>query len=364
MIDTGIRMIIAGGKTGGHLFPGIAVAQAVRVMEPGAVILFVGTGGAFETRTLDRYGFDHTAITVSGIKGLSIIRRLSALMKLPMAAVQAIGILRRFSPSLVLGVGGYSSGPVVLAAKMLGIPTALQEQNSIPGITNRILARVVDRIFTGFERTQGFENLDTVVNTGNPVRRQASLTEEKKCENNPFTLLVTGGSQGAVSLNRAVVAALGDADLPAGFRVVHQTGAVDEADIRAAYEGLGIQAEVRAFFDDLPLWQTRADLVVCRAGAGTLAELTELGRPMILVPYPFAADDHQRYNAQSLVDKGAARMVLDKDLGTGELAVIIKELLVDPDELERMAGASAACAKLDADRVIARQCLDMARKKE
>lgn len=361
MSNASVKILIAGGKTGGHLFPGIAVALALQELA-GADILFVGTGSEFESATLDRYGFDHTCVTVSGIKGRGIWGKLTSGMKLPLSLCQAISILFRFRPDLVLGVGGYSSGPVVIAASLLGVKTAIQEQNSIPGMTNRILSRFADVIFTSFERTRGFEANPKVMYTGNPIRRQVPSVSQAGPDRQAhrFTLLVTGGSQGAASINKAVLKAVSLLEHPDTMEIIHQTGPRDEAFVNEHYISLGIKATVGKFFHDMPELMAAADLIICRAGAGTLSEITCLGKPSILIPYPFAADDHQRFNAEALVDAGAAWMILDGDLSGEKLKTTIESARNHPEVLAAMAGAATQMGRPGADKTIARKCLELA----
>ena len=229
-----INIIITGGKTGGHLFPGIAIAQAILNIEPESRILFIGTNDKFETKTLDKYDFMHESITSIGIKGKTLFQKIQALFTLPVSIIQARGIIKRFRPDLVIGVGGYSSGPVVLCAKMCGIPTAIQEQNSVPGVTNRILAWIVDAVFTSFKDTifnkdtkfeffGRFFNNKKIIYTGNPVRRNKNIQKpESICfqdkKDSKFTILVTGGSQGAKSINTAFINAVKQIKSPGKFR--------------------------------------------------------------------------------------------------------------------------------------------------
>ncbi|MDY0374846.1 MAG: undecaprenyldiphospho-muramoylpentapeptide beta-N-acetylglucosaminyltransferase [Desulfobacterium sp.] len=353
-----LNILIAGGKTGGHLFPGIAIAQAFSDRVPGTRILFVGTGQPFETSTLDCYGFAHTAISVSPIKGRGLVGKLAALVRLPLSLVQAIAVLRKFKPDLVLGVGGYSSGPVVVAARFLRIKTAVQEQNTIPGITNRILSRVCHLVFTSFEDTRGLSKRAVVHHTGNPVRKLKTRNKEAGAgaEKSPldhcpaensreldpavFNLLVTGGSQGARSINQAMMGAMALLDDPASIRLIHQTGVSDEAEVARTYQDLNMNGEARAFFDDLPDRMAGADLIVARAGAGTISEIISHGKPSILVPYPHAADDHQRFNAEAVVNRGGAEMILDRELSPERLKIAIEAL--ENDREKRLAMGRAA----------------------
>jgi UDP-N-acetylglucosamine--N-acetylmuramyl-(pentapeptide) pyrophosphoryl-undecaprenol N-acetylglucosamine transferase len=353
------RVIIAGGKTGGHLFPGIAVAQALQRREPAVRILFVGTATPFETKTLGAYGFDHTAIFSRPLKGRSLFQKLAGTAAILVSLVQSLWIVWRFKPDFVLGVGGYSSFAVVLAAWILRIPTAIQEQNAFPGITNRMLARLSKVIFTAFDTTRGFsENPKTQV-TGNPVREQGPVVQTRETgvadiASTDFVLLVTGGSQGAASINRAVMdMAARMTDLKDLF-ILFQTGIGHDTDVRETLQSLGIRTRVQPFFSDMPALMERSDLVICRAGAGTLSELAVKGVPAILVPYPHAADDHQTHNAESVAGHGAALVVADRELSGNGLYQMVMGLKSDPSQLKRMAEAMAKLAKPDAaDRIAA-----------
>ncbi|ACN14383.1 MurG1 [Desulforapulum autotrophicum HRM2] len=367
-MDKPLKIIIAGGKTGGHLFPGIAIAQAFSAAVPGTRILFVGTGETFETTTLDRYGFDHTAISISGIKGKGLMGKLSTALRLPVSLVQTFTIIRGFKPDIVMGVGGYSSGPVVLVARLLNILTAIQEQNTIPGITNRILSRICHVVFTSFKSTRGLSKNAVIHHTGNPVRKsdiqssgsvQSDFGQGSGC----FNLLVTGGSQGAHSINQAMVGAMTLLKDPAAVFLVHQTGKADAAEVADAYHTLGVNGVARAFFDDLPQRMAGADLIVSRAGAGAISEITHLGKPSILVPYPHAADDHQRFNAQAVKDQGGAVLILDRDLTPERLKTIIEDLHNNPEHRLSMGRAAKGMALSDPARAIVDICLSMAGKK-
>lgn len=369
----GLNILIAGGKTGGHLFPGIAIAQAFASKVPGTRILFVGTGQLFETSTLDRYGFDHTAISVSPIKGRGILEKLATLLRLPLSLVQAIAVIRKFKPDLVLGVGGYSSGPVVAGARLLGVKTAVQEQNTIPGITNRILSRICHVVFTSFAETRGLSNRALVYHTGNPVRKLKTKSKDEGSgsgagqgpgvESDLFNLLVTGGSQGASSINQAMMGAMALLSKPASIYLVHQTGISDEAEVVRTYRKLNINGETRAFFDDLQERMARSDLIVARSGAGTISEITHHGKPSILVPYPHAADDHQRFNAEAVVSDGGALMILDRNLSPERLKTEIEALQNDREKCLAMGRAARGMAISDPAGSIVDICLSMTGKK-
>jgi UDP-N-acetylglucosamine--N-acetylmuramyl-(pentapeptide) pyrophosphoryl-undecaprenol N-acetylglucosamine transferase len=373
----GLNILIAGGKTGGHLFPGIAIAQAFENKVPGTRILFVGTGGIFETSTLDRYGFAHRAIFVSPIKGRRVVEKLATLLRLPLSLIQAIAIIRKFKPDIALGVGGYSSGPVVAAARILGIKTAIQEQNTIPGITNRILSRICHVVFTSFAETRGLSKRAVVYHSGNPVRKlkarikdggpepgsELELGQESVPKSGLFNLLVTGGSQGASSINRAMIGAMAILSKPASIYLVHQTGTADETEVVQTYKKLNLNGEARAFFDDLQERMAASDLIVARSGAGTISEITELGKPSILVPYPHAADDHQRFNAEAVVGAGGAVMILDGELSPERLKTAIENLQNDREKRLAMGRAARGMASPDPAGRIVDVCLSMTGKK-
>ncbi|SMC35598.1 UDP-N-acetylglucosamine-N-acetylmuramylpentapeptide N-acetylglucosamine transferase [Desulfocicer vacuolatum DSM 3385] len=362
-----IKIIIAGGKTGGHLFPGIATAQALKEQSNSVEILFVGTNTPFEKKTLLRYGFTHVAISSSGIKGKGIREKLSAMATIPFSVFQAAWIIVSFKPDLVLGVGGYSSGPVLMAARILGKRTAIQEQNAIPGITNRILSRIVHKIFISFKNTKGFPAGANIILTGNPIRRatpspEADLSHEMPLPSFPgngFNLLITGGSQGAASINKAVVEAMQRLSDTSSYTVIHQTGKNDQKQVVNAYKEMDINATARAFFHDMPQRQKQADLIICRAGAGTLSEITSLGKPAILVPYPHAADDHQRHNAMALVQQGAAMMILDHELNGNRLGKRIEQLRKNPEKLKRMAQQAKKIGMPHARNTVAREIIHL-----
>ena len=343
-----MRLLVAGGGTGGHVFPGIALAQEVVGRHPANDVVFVGTSRGLEATAVPRAGFPLELVDVRGLKGKGLLGVVAGLLRLPIALAQSWRILRRWAPDAVVGVGGYASGPVVLAARLMGLPTAIQEQNAIPGLTNRILGHVVQFVFTAFPEAGRHFPARKVQMLGSPIRR--SLLENymrpvKKTDAR-LHLLVFGGSQGAHALNMRVIEALPHlADLRERLRVTHQTGARDREQVERGYRACGFAPDVREFISDMSAAYADSDLVVCRAGATTLAELTVCKRPSILVPFPAAADNHQLWNARSLVDAGAAVMIEERDL-TGELlAAEIRRLLLDPaarDRMERAAGRLGA----------------------
>jgi len=341
-----MRVILAGGGTGGHLFPGLAVAREFQRRDDRNEILFVGTEQGIEFRVLPNEGFKLETLTVKGMKGRGLRGLIDALTGVPASLLRSLSIIRAFRPDCIIGLGGYASGPLLLAGKLKGIRCAIMEQNLRPGFTNKLLARFVDRVFTAYGASAGFFPGARVVETGNPVRWQR-LPQVQKSEK--FSLLIFGGSAGARRINFAFVDALKRlVDLAGAMRVTHQTGQADYAAINDAYGALPFEAEVTPFIDKMDEVYAKADLVVCRAGATTVAELTAFGKAAILVPYPYAIYDHQRGNAQALQDRGAADMILDRDL-TGEvLAARIRAYFSDRERLARMAGAARTLGRPEA----------------
>jgi UDP-N-acetylglucosamine--N-acetylmuramyl-(pentapeptide) pyrophosphoryl-undecaprenol N-acetylglucosamine transferase len=356
-----LRVVLAGGGTGGHLFPGIAVAEEIRARGCAHQVLFISRGNAFERAALERAGFPLATISVEGLKGRGLWNQLRALGHLPWSLIQSIARLREFRANLVVGLGSYSAGPVVMAAWLLRIPVALCEQNVLPGITNRTLARLADRIFTSFDRTEGGFDREKVLWTGNPLRRQIVATAGRTAlpgsvPSKPFTVLVIGGSQGAHRINTALAEALDYLGDPTGFFFVHQTGAADEAMVADAYRRAGAAARVQAFFDDMAALYQKAHLVVCRAGATTVAEITAMGKAAVFIPFPYAADDHQRLNARQMVAAGAAEMITEPDLNAELLAGRIAFYAARPEVLAGMAAQAARLGKPDAARRIVDEC--------
>ena len=342
-----MRMVIAGGGTGGHLFPGIAIAEAFQRREKGNEVLFIGTERGIEKKVLPGGPFPLRTIHAMPLKGRRLTAKVKALSALPVALREAIVILREFRPQLVMGVGGYASGPALVAAFLLGIRRAIHEQNMVPGMTNRILKYFADRVFVSFEESRrDFPGRKTVV-TGNPIRKEfLSRFAPSRPRGGRLTLLVFGGSAGAHRVNEAVMEALDFlTDLRSSLRFIHQTGAEDHERVTKHYEEKGFEAVVKPFFEDMASQYRAADLVICRAGASTIAELAVCGKGAILVPYPYAAHQHQLVNAQRLVALGAARMIRDQDLKGALLARMIQEFSSRPDRLEEMEKALLRLAR-------------------
>jgi UDP-N-acetylglucosamine--N-acetylmuramyl-(pentapeptide) pyrophosphoryl-undecaprenol N-acetylglucosamine transferase len=363
----GLRLAVAGGGTGGHLFPGIAVAQAFMMRNAANRVLFINAGRPLETQVLKRLGWPQAVIRIEGIKGRGWWRQTMAAFKIPGAVLSARTALRSFEADAVLGVGGYSAGPVVAAAWLLGLPTALHEQNRIPGVTNRMLSRIVDRIYVSFEASRNHFNGAKITVSGNPVRNEiVHLGREDRPDSTSdrFSVLVVGGSQGAQAVNRAVVEALPLLGAAAGLRFVHQTGAQDEDWVHQAYVKMGVRAEVKAFFNDMATRYQQADLVICRAGATTVAELTAVGRAGIFVPFPFATDDHQTRNAEALVAAGAALMIPQVELSAARLADTITGCMQDRQGLRIMAEKARELGRPEAAETIVDDLYDLMSRKE
>ena len=345
-----MRVLIAAGGTGGHIYPGIAVAQEIVRRDPSSKVRFVGTARGLETRLVPQAGFDLSLIDSAGLKNVRLVARMRSLSVLPKSFASAWQVMRQFKPDVVVGAGGYVSGPVVLMAALTNRPTLVMESNALPGLTNRVLARFVDRAAVSFEEALPFFRGKGVV-TGNPVRREFFEIPAKQRDGEKFSLLVFGGSQGARPINEAVMAALPHLKgVAAVLRIKHQTGAVDIERVRAAYlsEGWGERAEVASYIDNMVGDFAEADLVICRAGATTTAELIAAGKASIMIPFPLAADDHQRKNAEALQAAGAARMILQEHLSGERLAKEISDLAEAPEEVYRMEQASRHLAHGDA----------------
>ncbi|HKE55646.1 MAG TPA: undecaprenyldiphospho-muramoylpentapeptide beta-N-acetylglucosaminyltransferase [Pyrinomonadaceae bacterium] len=344
-----MRVLIAAGGTGGHIYPGIAVAQEITRRDANAKVLFVGTARGLETRLVPKAGFDLSLIDSAGLKNVGLVARVRGLVVLPKSFLSAWQVIRSFRPDVVIGAGGYVSGSVVMSASLLRLPTMVMESNALPGWTNRQLARFVDRAAVSFTQSLPYFRGKGVI-TGNPVRREFFEIPAKQREAK-FSLLVFGGSQGAHAINEAMMAALSDlAPLRERLRVTHQTGVADFEQVQAAYAAAGWEAnaEIRAYIDDMMLSFAAADLVICRAGATTTAELIAAGKAAIMIPFPFAADDHQRKNAEALEAGGAARMILQQNLSGRGLAQEISELAQAPEKVSAMEQAGRKLAHGDA----------------
>lgn len=346
-------MIVAGGGTGGHLFPGLAVAECAAARQ--VDVLFVGSAYGIEATAIPKTRFPFRSLDVRAVRGRGVSGPVSFALQIPAALREAWRIVRSFRPDVVLGLGGYGSVPMVVAAWLARVPSVLIEQNVHPGMANRCLAYVASRVCTTFAESAAFFPKGKAVQTGNPVRRlDSSVTPAP----DDFTLFVFGGSQGAHTINQAAVDAVDILrEKQIHLRVIHQTGVADAEWVERRYGEMGVAAEVLPFIDDMASAYGRANLVVCRAGATTLSELASVGKPAILVPYPFAADDHQRSNAEVVLRQGAAEMILDAQLTGPALAEATARLALDRERLQAMGIAARQLAAPDAASRVADVCL-------
>ena len=345
-----IRIIIAGGGTGGHLFPGIAVGREILEKYPGSKVIFVTGGRRMETDILNKSGFHHVPIHVEGLKGMGWRKTLGSLLKLPYGFAQAVSVILRYSPQIVLGVGGYSSGPVCLAARIMGKPAAIHEQNSFPGLTNRILSRIVERVFISFEESRNHFPGGTINLTGNPIRKEFFETKKylKEAEKG-LSILVSGGSQGAMAINRAFIGALELLKEKGIYpHVIHQTGEMDFDRVRGEYRDKGLQGDITPFIRDMAGAYHEVDIFIGRAGAGTIFELAALGKPSILIPYPYAANKHQDSNARLLAEVGGAIIVLQDELTSLGLADILVKIMENKINLKEMGEKARRLGRADA----------------
>ncbi|MDD2309738.1 MAG: undecaprenyldiphospho-muramoylpentapeptide beta-N-acetylglucosaminyltransferase [Desulfuromonadaceae bacterium] len=363
-----MKLIIAGGGTGGHLFPGIAVAEEFMSRDPANQVLFVGTERGIEAKAVPAAGYPLELISAAGIRGKGTFSQLKGTAMMLYGYAQSRKILKRFRPDMVLGVGGYASLPMVLAARGMQVPRFIHEQNAIPGQTNRLLARFADQVFITLEESASYFPKDSTLLTGNPLRRQILDMVAKQnppsippfvkggnevSEQRKFNLFIFGGSQGAHAINVAMIEALTLLnDCPVLLSITHQTGEKECAEVTAAYRAAGVDAVVTPFISDMAAEYARADLIICRAGATTIAEVTACGKACLFIPYPHAVDDHQRLNAEALLKKDACFMLLEWELNGKSLAESICTLAVDTDLVRRTGESAFSLARLDASRII------------
>lgn len=361
MKPKGVRVIMAGGGTGGHLFPALAIAKEISRRFEKAELLFITGRRKMELDILGRTGFLQRSIDVEGLKGRGWLKGLRALIKLPLSFIQSFFIIRGFTPDLIVGVGGYSAGPVCMLARFMGIPSAIHEQNSYPGVTNRLLCRVVDKVFISFEESRAHFPGGSLLLTGNPIREELLSGETKRRErDDTFTILILGGSQGARAINRCVVTTLKilkEKGMEPG--VIHQTGEADHEEVVEAYSREDVKGEILPFIEDMGRAYGRADLVISRAGAMTVSELAALGKASILIPYPHATNRHQETNAQMLVNAGGAEMILEETLSGQRLAEFLMKYMEARDVLIEMGKKARTVGRIDAAKVIGDQLTKM-----
>lgn len=343
-----MKVLFAAGGTGGHIFPAIAVANEVLRRDETSEVLFVGTARGLETRIVPEAGFQLSLINSVGLKNVGFVGKIKGLSVLPKSFIEARQIIRQFRPHVVVGAGGYVSGPVLLMAAIMGVPTLVMDSNALPGFTNRQLARFVDKAALTFEASLPYFGTKGVV-TGNPVRKEFFEVPPKQ-RSEVAHLLIFGGSQGARAINNAMADALPHlAELKDRLTITHQTGEADFEKIRELYGRSDYpMADVRPFIANMFEEFARADLVICRAGATTCAELAAAGKASIMIPLPTAADDHQRKNAEALEEGGAAKMLLQADLDGEKLAELIRTTIGDAEKLSAMEAAAKAMGRADA----------------
>ncbi|HEX8949654.1 MAG TPA: undecaprenyldiphospho-muramoylpentapeptide beta-N-acetylglucosaminyltransferase [Dissulfurispiraceae bacterium] len=355
-----MKVIVAGGGTGGHLFPGLAVADEFREKGLCKDVTFAGTEHGIEARVIPREGYPIKFVRAEGLLGKSLLKKMKALFLFLLSIFDSYRILGSVRPDIVIGVGGYASAGMLLAAHFKGVPTLILEQNSVPGFANRFLGKFVDAIAVTYQDSITFFPQDKTFLTGNPIRRHILARDEEKAyslfplERGKFTVFVFGGSGGAASINNAMREALNYLlDLRQNIQFLHQTGEKGHEKVMETYRTLGFKGIVVPFIYQMAEAYSLSDIVVCRAGATTLAEITAIGKPAILVPYPYAASNHQEHNARKLEDMGAARMILDRDLSGERLAGAIRELYLDGRARNEMQRVAAVFGKNDAaERVV------------
>ena len=353
-----MRVILAGGGTGGHVIPALAIAQQLK-KDYAADVMFIGTSRGMENRLVPAAGFPLKLVEVGALNRVSLATRLKTLFVLPRAVWQARSMLQKFKADVVIGVGGYASGPAMMAAVLGGVPTIAFEPNVVPGFANRVIARWVSQAAVQFTETGRYFKRFQV--TGVPVRPAFFEIAGQRSGDPRPTLLVFGGSQGAHAINEAVVHALPTLrEKVPDLRIIHQTGERDLAVTQSAYQHAGIDAEVSAFIQDMPTYFSRADLVLCRSGASTVGEIAAAGKPAIFVPFPRAADDHQKVNARALERAGAALLLEEAQLTGTKLAETVAPLFKDPAKLKQMGVAAQTLAHPRAAEDVAKMAAELA----
>jgi UDP-N-acetylglucosamine--N-acetylmuramyl-(pentapeptide) pyrophosphoryl-undecaprenol N-acetylglucosamine transferase len=357
-----MKVLIAAGGTGGHIYPGIAVAKEIMRRSADSKVLFVGTARGLETRIVPENGFQLSLINSAGLKNVGLIGQLKGLALLPKSFLEARHLINEFRPDVVVGAGGYVSGPVLMMASLMGVPTLVMDSNALPGFTNRRLAIFVDKAALTFEEALPFFGKKGVV-TGNPVRKEFFEISEPE-SSDKVRLLIFGGSQGARAINNAMIEALPLLRIDReSLQITHQTGDADLETVQESYKRAGWENyDVRPYISDMVSEFAKSDLIICRAGATTCAELAAAGKASIMVPLPTAADDHQRKNAEAMQKVGASRMILQRDLSGESLAKEISALVESPDAITAMERAAKKMARRDAAEATVNLIEELARK--
>jgi UDP-N-acetylglucosamine--N-acetylmuramyl-(pentapeptide) pyrophosphoryl-undecaprenol N-acetylglucosamine transferase len=358
-----MKVLIAAGGTGGHIYPGIAVAKEIVGRNSESKVLFVGTAHGLETKIVSENGFELSLINSAGLKNVGFLGKLKGLLILPKSFLEARALIKDFQPDVVVGAGGYVSGSVLLMASLMRVPTLVMDSNALPGFTNRRLAPFVTKAALTFEEAVPYFGKKAIV-TGNPVRKEFFDIQPKQ-RGEQLNLLIFGGSQGAMAVNSAMVEALKNLQpFKNQLQITHQTGESDFATVEEGYaESNWETANVRRYISDMVSEFAKTDLIICRAGATTCAEVAAAGKAAIMIPLPTAADDHQRKNAEALVSKGAAKMILQTDLSGESLADEIKELIEKPEKITEIERAAKKLAKANAAKVTVDLIEDLAKGK-
>jgi UDP-N-acetylglucosamine--N-acetylmuramyl-(pentapeptide) pyrophosphoryl-undecaprenol N-acetylglucosamine transferase len=355
-------VVIAGGGTGGHLFPGIALAKSLKRYDMSTQITFVGTQQGIESKVLPKEGFKLKTILSGGLLGKKGASRWISWSKLPIGMAQSMAFLIKKRPNLVVGVGGYVSGPLVFSAWVVRIPILIHEQNSVPGVTNRLLGKIADKVAVSFGMSKKYFPEEKVAETGNMIREEMTRPREEQINvhQGKTRVLILGGSQGAHSINMAMLDALDKlSHVKDQIEIIHQTGEKDEALAQEKYKEKGFAAEAHAFIDDIGEQYQKASLVICRAGATTLAEVTACGKVSVLIPFPYAAHNHQEHNARAVEAENAGEVILDKDINGDLIAESILEAMDNPEKMKEMEDNSYRIGRREATEEVMQLCLEL-----
>jgi len=351
-----MNIIIAGGGTGGHLFPGIAIAREFLRRDPENKITFIGTTKGIENRVLPKLNFELRLITIKGFKGKGLLEKIIALCCIPFSFIQSAYYIKKNNADIVIGLGGYISFPAIIAGMIMKIPTAIHEQNSFPGLSNRILGKITDRIFISSKKSSHFFKKEKTILSGLPIRKEL-IQNNLKEKQNVFSILIVGGSQGSHEINKTVIDTLPELKgIKDRIKFVHQSGEADRETLIDQYKKNGINAEVLSFIEDIYTFYKDAMLVISRSGASTLAELAQCGKASILIPYPYATNNHQEINALEFVEEGASVMITSSKLNGAKLASVIINLENRPEQINKMGKQAKNLSKPKASERIADEC--------
>ena len=351
-----MNIIIAGGGTGGHLFPGIAIAREFLRKDPKNRVTFIGTKKGIEYRVLPELGFDLKVITVKGFKGKGLLEKIKALFCIPYSFIKSAYYIKKLQADIVIGLGGYISFPPIIAGKIMGKPTAIHEQNSFPGLSNRILGKIADKVFISNRESSLFFKKEKTILSGLPIRAEF-IKNNLPERDTSFNILVIGGSQGSHEINNAIIDCLPKLNsFKERIKFIHQSGEKDKKELIKHYAENGISAAVFTFIDDIYTCYQKSNLVISRAGASTLAEIALCGRASILIPYPYATNNHQEKNGRAFVEEGASVMIQSSRLSGEKLASVIINLENRPEQIKKMEEQAKALSKPKASERITDEC--------